>query len=156
MVPPARNFALSPETAVTVGSASVWATPWRSNACSVALKLWPPLTQFSMPSEAATAPLIANGFSSVKLPFGPVPLMLTPSCLMISRRISATVTLRLTWSSPRMVRELMTFPPAPLALAPGPLEPAPLAPTEMETLPAPAVDGAVESLTKPEAISSAF
>ena len=55
-----------------------------------------------------------------------------------------------------MVRELMTFPPAPLALAPGPLEPAPLAPTEMETLPAPAVDGAVESLTKPEAISSAF
>ena len=38
----------------------------------------------------------------------------------------------------------MTFPPAPLALAPGPLEPAPPAPTEMETLPAPAVDGAVE------------
>ena len=62
----------------------------------------------------------------------------------------------LTWSSPRMVRELITFPPAPLALAPGPLEPAPLAPTEMETLPATAVDGVVESLTKPEAISSAF
>ena len=55
-----------------------------------------------------------------------------------------------------MVRELMTFPPAPLALAPGPLEAVPLAPTEMETLPAPDVDGADESLTKPEAISSAF
>ena len=27
IVPPARNLALSPETAVTVGSASVWATP---------------------------------------------------------------------------------------------------------------------------------
>ena len=96
IVPPARNFAVSPETAVTVGSASVWATPWRSKACRVALKFWPPLTQFSAASEVATAPLIANGLSSVKLPFGPLPLRLTPSCLMMSRRISATVTRRLT------------------------------------------------------------
>ena len=65
MVPPARNFALSPETAVgSVGSASVSANSCRSNACKVALKLWPPLTQFNMPSDVATAPLIANGFST--------------------------------------------------------------------------------------------
>ena len=95
-VPPARNFALSPETAVTVGSASVWATPCRSKACRVALKFWFPLTQFSIAWEVVTAPLTANGLSSVKLPFVPVPLRLTPSCLMISRRISAIVTRKLT------------------------------------------------------------
>ena len=40
----------------------------------------------------------------------PVPCMLTPSCFRISRRISVTVTRSDTWSSPRMIRELMTFP----------------------------------------------
>ena len=62
IVPPARNFAVSPETAVTVGSASVWATPCRSKACKVALMLWLPLNQFRVASEARRrAPLIANG-----------------------------------------------------------------------------------------------
>ena len=56
-----------------------------------------------------------------------------------------------------MVRELMTFPREPLAaFPPEPLGAEPLEPTEMETPPAPDGDGAVESLTKPEAISSAF
>ena len=52
IVPPAMNLALSPETAVTVGSASVWATPCRSNACSVALKVLLPRAQFSVASVA--------------------------------------------------------------------------------------------------------
>ena len=96
-VPPAMNFALSPDTAVTVGSASVCATPWRSKACSVALKFPIPLPQLTNASVAESAPLIANGLSSLKLPFGPLPfIVVTPSCLTISRRISATVTLRLT------------------------------------------------------------
>jgi hypothetical protein len=56
-----------------------------------------------------------------------------------------------------MVRELMTFPREPLtAFAPEPLDPFPLGLTEMATLPAPDCVGAVESSTKPDAISSAF
>ena len=45
IVPPARNFALSPETAVTVGSAKVCATPSRSKACNCAIMAVPPLVQ---------------------------------------------------------------------------------------------------------------
>ena len=37
MVPPAWNFAVSPDTAVTLGSAIVWATPLLSKALSLAL-----------------------------------------------------------------------------------------------------------------------
>src|SRR5579864_7776392 len=139
IVPPARNFAVSPETAVTVGSASVWATPCRSNARSVALSSPLPLNQLSVASDVATAPLIAKGLSRVRLPFGPVPLKLTPSCLTISRRMSATVTCRLTWSAPRIVRELISLPHAELELPLAPLdappeEPEPpLAPPDTET-----------------------
>src|SRR6202044_426610 len=132
-VPPARNFAVSPDTAVTVGSASVWATPCRSKACKVALRLPLPLNQFrdAWEAAAATEPLIANGGASVKLPFGPLPCKLTPSCLMMSRRISATVTRRLTWSAPRIVRALTTFPCGLLGdLPPG--GPPPLEPLEMD------------------------
>ena len=39
-----------------------------------------------------------------------VPVMLTPSCLTMSRRISLIVTRKLTWSRPRMVSELITLP----------------------------------------------
>src|ERR1700722_5451112 len=147
-VPPARNFAVSPETAVTVGSASVWATPCRSKACKLALKLWLPLTQFRTPSEVATAPLMANGLSRLKLPFGPLPLKLTPSCLMMSRRISATVTRRLTWSAPRIVKALMTRPRARVDLPFAPPEAPPLEPLEIE-IEVPDDPDAVESLTKP-------
>src|SRR5271163_3935859 len=136
-VPPARNLAVSPETAVTVGSASVWATPCRSKACKVALMLPLPLNQFRVAWEAvaamepATLPLIVNGGSSVKVPFGPAPLKLTPSCLTMSRRISATVTRRLTWSAPRIVRAVTTFPWGLVGdLPPG--APPPLEPLEME------------------------
>src|ERR1700733_15451651 len=137
IVPPARNFAVSPAPAVTVGSASVWATPCRSKACKLALRLPLPLNQLRVAWEAVAAtepliaPLIANGGSSVKLPFGPVPVKLTPSCLMMSRRISAIVTRRLTWSAPRIVRALTTFPWGLLGdLPPG--APPPLEPLEME------------------------
>ena len=44
IVPPARNFADSPETAVTVGSARVRATPCCSKACRVAREVLPPPT----------------------------------------------------------------------------------------------------------------
>src|SRR3984957_21275463 len=138
IVPPARNFAVSPDTAVTVGSASVWATPCRSKACKVALMLPLPLNQFRVASEAAAAmaPLIANGGASVKLPFGPLPLKLTPNCLTISRRISATVTRRLNWSAPRIVSELISLPDAELALPLAPPAPPPepaLPPADAET-----------------------
>ena len=43
MVPPAVNLALSPEMAVTVGSASTWATPLRSKAEMLALSVVPPV-----------------------------------------------------------------------------------------------------------------
>ena len=133
MVPPAMNLALSPETAVTVGSASTCATPCRSKAWMVALKVVSPRAQASVASVADSAPLMANGLSILRLPLGPLPLMLTPSCLTMSRRISATVTLRLTWSSPRMMSELITRPVA----SAGPFSPPPpwLAPepeTEIE------------------------
>jgi hypothetical protein len=152
------NFALSPETAVTVGSASVWATPCRSKACKLALKLWFPFTQFRIPWVALMAPLTANGLSTVKLPFGPLPLKLTPSCLMISRRISATVTCKLTWSAPRIVKALITLPRAlleDLPADPPPPPGAPPEPFEME-IEAPGAPEAGVSLTKPSAMSSAF
>ena len=41
-MPPAWNFALSPEIAVTVGSASTRATPLRSRDWMVALIEFPP------------------------------------------------------------------------------------------------------------------
>src|ERR1700733_1285520 len=155
-VPPARNFAVSPDTAVTVGSASVWATPCRSKACRVAFKFWLPLNQFRVAWVAETAPLTANGLSRLKLPFGPLPLRLTPSCLMMSRRISATVTRRLTWSAPRIVKALITRPRALLDLPFGPPEAPPgLEPLEIE-IEVPEDPDAVESLTNPSAISIAF
>jgi hypothetical protein len=129
------NFALSPETAVTVGSASVWATPCRSKACKLALKLWFPFTQFRIPWVA-----------------------LMPSCLMISRRISATVTCKLTWSAPRIVKALITLPRAlleDLPADPPPPPGAPPEPFEME-IEAPGAPEAGVSLTKPSAMSSAF
>src|SRR5665213_3659069 len=121
--PPARNLALSPETAVTVGSASVLATPWRSKACKVAEKPEPlALVHPSTAWLAASAPLMANGLSSVTLLGAlPAPAKLTPSCFNISRRISVTVTRTDTWSRPRMINELMTLPvtgvPAPEMLS---------------------------------------
>ncbi len=87
-----------------------------------------PLAQFNIASVAESVPLIANGLSSLRLPLGPLPLMVTPSCLAISRRISATVTRKLTWSSPRMVSELMTLPLDP------PEADIPAAPNENEPL----------------------
>ena len=65
IVPPAMNLALSPETAVTFGSASVWATPCRSKACKVAVKL---LAAFGPAQRrrgvVVSAPLMAKGLSS--------------------------------------------------------------------------------------------
>src|ERR1700733_8370741 len=160
IVPPARNLAVSPETAVTVGSASVWATPCRSKACKVALRFPLPLNQFRVASEAVAAtepliaPLIANGGWGVKVPFGPVPLKSAPSALTMSRRISAIVTRRLTWSAPRIVRALTTFPWGLLGdLPPG--APPPLEPLEME-ISGPVPDEVGESLMKPEAMWRAF
>src|SRR5580658_8965822 len=96
---------------------------------------------------------MANGLSSMKLPFGPVPLRLTPSCLMISRRISAIVTRKLTWSSPRIVSELITFLLDPLGVLP--LEGLSPELLEIEIDVPEDADGG-ESATKPDAISSAF
>ena len=90
----------------------------------------------------------------MKLPFGPVPLKLTPSCLMMSRRISAIVTRRLTWSAPRIVRALTTFPWG--LLGDLPAEPPPPELFEMEIEGPVPEDEVGESLTKPEAMSSAF
>ncbi len=156
MVPPAMNLALSPETAVTFGSARVWATPCRSKACMLAVSVLAPLVQLSVASVAVRAPLMANGLSRVRLPLGPPPLMLTPSCLAISRRISATVTRRVTWSRPRMVSELITLPVASVELF-WLLSPAPLAGPPSDTLtPAGEPEDCLVSLTKPFARSSAF
>ncbi len=68
IVPPARNFADSPETAVTVGSASVRATPCCSKACRVAVRLWPPPTDHpSVALSSVVVPLMENGFVEVQL-----------------------------------------------------------------------------------------
>src|ERR1700730_19085183 len=77
--PPTVSFALSPETAETVGSARMRATPFRSKACKVALKVLAGLCAVSavgmafggypmtLPAAPIT-PLIANGLNWVKVP----------------------------------------------------------------------------------------
>src|SRR5579885_1635652 len=111
IVPPARNFADSPDIAVTVGSARMRATPWRSKASNCPWKVLPPLLQFNRALVAEISPLIAKGLVTWnELPEAFWPNRLTPSCLTMSRRISETVTRKATWSAPRMVSELMSLP----------------------------------------------
>ena len=132
-------MALSPEIAVTVGSASVLATPCRSKACKVAEIVLLPLVQPSVRFSGATTPLIAKGLLSVRA-FGVVAemlCMLTPSCFSISRRTSVTVTRSDTWSSPRMTSELMTFPESGVPVA--------VTVSEAAACPVPPPDGAAEA-----------
>ena len=121
--PPARKVAVSPDTAVRLGSASVWMTPARSIARSVALTraLVPPVSgSVVMPCWPemmvllSAAPFTENGLSVLKLntpwrmkPKEPDRLM--PSCLTTSRCTSATVTLSITWSRPFTVMPLTTL-----------------------------------------------
>ena len=67
-----------------------------------------PSPNAALPAESA--PLIAKGLYWVNAPHE---LDEIPSCLAMSRRISDTVTFSMTWSRPRIVRELMTRPPVP-------------------------------------------
>src|SRR5579863_10613021 len=60
IVPPARNLARSPEMAVTVGSASVWATPACSKAVSCAVSFSPAMFQ-PIVALLGRPPLTPNG-----------------------------------------------------------------------------------------------
>ncbi len=135
--PPARKFAVSPETAVKVGSARVLSMLVSSSACSVACTVSPPLVVYFEPTSPgvlaelkgkvsglppapfATVPRALVKF--VPMPNGPLlampsintPFMLMPSCLMTERCTSTTETLRATCSSPVMLRRLMMPGPEP-------------------------------------------
>ena len=110
--PPAVNLALSPEIAVTVGSARTRDRPARSSAFSVKL------VELPMPAPMAVAASACGcsgkGLSMLgvieKLPSRHSPLELMPSCLIALRETSETTTLTMTWSRPRIDSELITAP----------------------------------------------
>ena len=131
--PPALNFAVSPEIAVRVGSASVRMAPTRSAACRVKLgpcaPLRAPLNSVLVIAWDCNVSGLLTTAVPAKLPICQEPLMSMPSCFRIVRWISAMVTLSITWSRPRMVRELTTVP----ATADPAIGLAPTKPLEMST-----------------------
>ena len=87
--------------------------PGARTPASVADRFMPPVAQPSVADDGGLMlPLTRERIGRPSKPFAPAPTpaMLTPSCLMMSRRISLIVTRRLTWSRPRMVSELITLP----------------------------------------------
>src|SRR5579875_293286 len=111
--PPTVSLAFSPDTADTVGSARTLVTPYRSKACSVALRVlagFCAVSAVAVPFCAAVAkgltlltgadamtPLIGNGLNCVNVPQLAVSeLVVIPSCLAMLRSISATVTFNIT------------------------------------------------------------
>ena len=99
--PPTITFAISPETAVTVGSARMRATLLRSNAWTDSDVLPGP---FRVSEALLSCPLIEKGLLLVSVPQPPlnrvsaplVGLAETPSCLSTVRETSATVTFSIT------------------------------------------------------------
>ncbi len=118
--PPARKVALSPEIAVSVGSARVRSTPARSIACKVELIEPKVAVTLVLPIDSSAA---ENGLAVTKLRMAcplprplPVVVMLMPNCLTTSRCTSATVTLSMTWSRPRMAIWFTTLMLSPASL----------------------------------------
>ena len=103
--PPDKKLAVSPEMAVSVGSAKVRISPTRSKASSELEKdvnSPPPVfTKLFEPTNPELVPIAALLTSeTVESPSWPIALKLTPICLVTERCISTIRTFRSTWSLP--------------------------------------------------------
>src|SRR3981081_853129 len=111
--PPEIKVADSPEIAVRLGSARVRTTPALSMARSVACTdgVEPKLPARALPATSG-ALFAVNGLLLLNFTTDGAEVRLAlrsmPSCLMIERWTSASVTFNITWSRPRTAIELTT------------------------------------------------